>query len=232
MQAVHHRKPKKSFATYVRRVLSTVDEEASIDSAALQVVSSMMVDLFDTLAASSKMLLQKEQQKQLNARHIVSAVKQTSLSAEKKLLGGITAAVEKHHKSVKGTQSERAGVLFPVGRIQSMFRNQNVASRVSPTAAVATAVVMQSVAEDLLKGATKQRKDAKVARITPHHVRLALDLPAAAHLARLFHGSSAIVAHGGVSEHIDAALLPKVSGKRKAEASAPAAVAASKKSKK
>jgi histone H2A len=89
---------------------------------------------------------------------------------------------KKSVSSKKGTksagsvsQSKRAGLIFPVGRIGSMLRKGRYAARVSSSAAVYLAAVLEyTVAEILELSAKAVLQRGKAKRITPRALTLAI----------------------------------------------------------
>lgn len=75
----------------------------------------------------------------------------------------------------KSSQSKRAGLVFPVGRIGSMLRKGRYAARVSSSAATFVAATVEYVVAEILELSAKavlQRNKSK--RITPRALTLAV----------------------------------------------------------
>jgi len=83
------------------------------------------------------------------------------------------------------TQSRKAGLLFPVGRIARLMRDSQVAPRVSEGAPIYVAAVLEYLASELLEVSGKAARTAKVKRITPKHIREAVRNDA--ELAKIVH---------------------------------------------
>jgi len=110
------------------------------------------------------------------------------------------AAARKKGKSYSG----RAGLVFPVGRIQSQLRKGDYAPRISPGAAVYLAAALEYLGAELLELASNAAADTKKTRITPRHVQFALRNDSELNE----FCKSATVPGGGVMPHINRALLP------------------------
>jgi histone H2A len=77
--------------------------------------------------------------------------------------------------SKKGSLSKKAGLIFPVGRIGSLLRKGRYAARVSSSAAVYLAAVLEyTVAEILELSAKAVLQRGKSKRITPRALTLAV----------------------------------------------------------
>ena len=108
------------------------------------------------------------------------------------------------------SQSRRAGLVFPVMRIHRDLRRSTPFRRVSISASVYMAAVLEYLcAEMLIIGDASARRHRRV-RITPRHVQLAIQDDEDIRL--LLEGT--IISDGGVMPLIHQAMLPASSLKR------------------
>jgi histone H3/H4 len=195
MSTTQHRrrKPHPSYDSYVKKVLSGLDGNASINGSALKVVSSIAANTVDHLARESKHFLAHSGHKQLSDRDVSFASDSLGDKAlVKKIQGNAAKAVDRFVASKSGRQSDRAVLVFPVARIGTKLRQERIGTRVSPAAAVYVAAIAQNVVSEVLQGANDVRKADKVERITPRHVMLGIES------AKLHEVCPGTVAHGGV----------------------------------
>ena len=110
------------------------------------------------------------------------------------------------------TQSSRAGLQFPVGRISRYLRQGKYAERVGAGAPVYLAAVLEYLAAEVLELAGNAARDNKKTRIIPRHIQLAIRNDE--ELAKLM--ANVTIASGGVLPNIHQSLLPR-KGKDKEE---------------
>lgn len=109
---------------------------------------------------------------------------------------------------VKGkslSRSKRAGLVFPVGRIERYMRKGNYAERIGSGASVYFAAVMEYLCAEVLELAGDAARDNKRTRITPRHLQLAIRSDD--ELNKLL--SNVTISQGGVLPNILPVLLPK-----------------------
>uniref|UniRef100_A0A1Q3FAT4 Histone H2A n=1 Tax=Culex tarsalis TaxID=7177 RepID=A0A1Q3FAT4_CULTA len=108
-------------------------------------------------------------------------------------------------KAKKQTQSCRAGLQFPVGRIRRFLRKGNYAERIGAGAPVYLAAVLEYLVAEILELGGNASRDNKRTRIIPRHLQLAIRNDE--ELNRLMLGVT--ISQGGVLPNIHAVLLPK-----------------------
>ena len=108
-------------------------------------------------------------------------------------------------ESKRGSRSKRAGINFPVGRIQRLMRKNHYSERISSTAPVYLAAVLEYLTAEILELAGNAATDNKKTRITPRFVNLAIRSDE--ELNKLLGGVQ--ISAGGVLPHINSALIPK-----------------------
>ena len=111
-------------------------------------------------------------------------------------------------KSVSSTK--KAGLQFPVDRINRQLKKGNYAAKTRKGASVYMAAVLEYLAAEVLELAGNAARDNKKTRIVPRHIQLAVRNDE--ELSKLLAGVT--IAEGGVLPNIHAVLLPKKSGKK------------------
>ncbi|KAJ3604461.1 hypothetical protein NHX12_029203 [Muraenolepis orangiensis] len=103
------------------------------------------------------------------------------------------------------TKSARAGLTFPVGRINRLLKKGNYSKRVGVGAAVYLAAILEYLCAEVLELSGNACYANKKNRIGPRHVQLAVRNDE--ELNRLLAGVT--ISEGGVLPNIQATLLPK-----------------------
>lgn len=105
------------------------------------------------------------------------------------------------------SRSDRAGIIFPVGRVHSSLKKGRYASRIGTGAPVYFAGVLEYLVREMVDLAAIAAKDGNKKRITPRHINLAIQSDV--ELKELL--SDVTISMGGVLPHIHTALQPKSS---------------------
>uniref|UniRef100_A0A0D9W1Y0 Histone H2A n=1 Tax=Leersia perrieri TaxID=77586 RepID=A0A0D9W1Y0_9ORYZ len=117
----------------------------------------------------------------------------------------------------KGTKavsrSAKAGLQFPVGRVARYLKTGKYAERVGGGAPVYLSAVLEYLSAEVLELAGNAARDNKKNRIVPRHIQLAVRNDE--ELSKML--GSVTIAAGGVLPNIHQNLLPKKSGKGKAD---------------
>lgn len=103
------------------------------------------------------------------------------------------------------SRSARAGLQFPVGRVNRNLRGGKYAERISCAAAVYLAAVLEYLAAEVLELAGNAAHQNKKRRIVPRHIQLAVRNDD--ELNKLF--ACVTIPQGGVVPNIISQLLPK-----------------------
>ncbi|GAA6019054.1 hypothetical protein JCM8202_000656 [Rhodotorula sphaerocarpa] len=74
----------------------------------------------------------------------------------------------------KSTRSAKAGLQFPVGRIDRLLHKGHYATRIGQGAPIYLAAVMEYLAAEILELAGNAARDNKKSRISPRHLQLAI----------------------------------------------------------
>jgi histone H3/H4 len=124
---------------------------------------------------------------------------------------------EKKKTGENKTRSFKAGLQFPVGRIERMLKeNGNSKGRVGGSASIYMAAVLEYLMAEILELGGNAAKDNNAVRITPRHIQLAVRSDG--ELNDLMKG---IIAGGGVLPNIHSVLLPRKTKKNDDEEDAP-----------
>lgn len=114
-------------------------------------------------------------------------------------------------KKAPVSQSLRAGLLFPVGRIHRLLKQGLLqGQRVGSTAAIFQAAAIEYLVSDILEQAGVCAKELKVKRINPRHILFAVRTD-----EELDALMKADICGGGVMPHIHKALISKKKNKKK-----------------
>jgi histone H2A len=126
------------------------------------------------------------------------------------------------------SQSSKAGLQFPVGRLSRYLKKGRYAARVGAGAPVYLAAILEYLTAEVLELAGNAARDNNKQRIIPRHILLAVRNDE--ELNKLFGGVT--IAQGGVLPNIHSVLIPKSSKKEGEEEKKPEKKAAVKKEKK
>ncbi|TFK32788.1 histone-fold-containing protein [Crucibulum laeve] len=117
-------------------------------------------------------------------------------------------------KTKNQSRSAKAGLQFPVARIQRIMRKSHPGQRIGAGTGVYLAAVLEYLAAEILELAGNAARDNKKRRIIPRHLQLAIRNDE--ELNKLL--GNVIISQGGVVPHILPELLPQRS-KAKSDAS-------------
>ena len=117
----------------------------------------------------------------------------------------------KSKSSGSTSSASKAGLQFPVARLNRYLRKGKYASRVGVGAGVYMGAVLEYLCAEILELAGNAARDNKKTRIVPRHIQLAVRNDE--ELNKLL--GSVTIASGGVLPNIHATLLPKKSASKK-----------------
>ncbi|CAB3977658.1 histone H2A-like [Paramuricea clavata] len=121
---------------------------------------------------------------------------------------------EKAKRAKSKTKSARAGLVFPVARIQRYLKRGKYAKHIGTGASVYMAAVLEYLTAEIFELAGNATRDNKKRRITPRYIQLGVRNDE--ELNKLLDG--VIIPGGGVLPNVHAVLLPKsTTDKRQAE---------------
>ncbi|GAA5856023.1 hypothetical protein JCM9279_003379 [Rhodotorula babjevae] len=141
-------------------------------------------------------------------------------------MAGKTSGGKDGDKAVRPSRSAKAGLQFPVGRIERFLRKGAYAPRIGAGAPVYLAAVLEYLAAEVLELAGNAARDNKKRRIIPRHLQLAIRndeeldqllghclISQGASPSTLIDDRSSRLTR--VLPHINQALLPKKDGDKK-----------------
>jgi histone H2A len=230
-----------NFYTYIYKVLKQVHPDTGISQEAMNEMNFLVHYTFDKLMDSANQFLLSSSHVTMSSRDIQSAIRlafpgelaKHAVSEGTKAVTKFTSSIYtakgygdanygqidangKAKKAKPIMRSSRAGLQFPVSRVDNMIRRfiPGREGRLGAGAPVYFTAVLEYLAAEILELAGNAARDNKRVRITTRHITLAIENDE--ELKRLF-GSA--VLSGGVLPNIHAVLLPKAkvpgSGKKK-----------------
>jgi histone H2A len=204
---------------YIQRVVKQVHPDTGLSGGALGVCNSIVVSMIEKMTREAQNAISQTGKVTITTNTIDYIVKQT-LPGEmgKHAVSEGTKAVVKFNTNSPGggsSRSYRAGLQFPVGRIQTHMRailsaKRGTALRISGTAAVYLAAVSEYIAAEILELAGNAARDQKRVRITIRHIFTVTNDDE--ELKKLIKPER--IMGGGVSSNINAKLLPTKKGKK------------------
>ncbi|KAH3760403.1 hypothetical protein Pelo_7776 [Pelomyxa schiedti] len=186
---------KSPFSSYIYRVLRQVHADIGISKKAMAVMDDLVQDMFRRVAKEAALLCRVNRRCTLTSREVQTATRLVLLSQLQRtaVAEGVKAVTMYNSRSApsgneepaipklkkKSTrrvvgQSERAGLLFPVGRINTMLREGHYSKRTAPTSGVYLAAVLEFLVRKVLDVAGQSAKDMHKVRIVPRLLFLAL----------------------------------------------------------
>lgn len=202
------------FYIYIHRVLKQVHPDSGINTSAIEMIDRFCIDILLMVCARVQRLIQLDDRQTVSSREVQTAVKSllpgelakhaisegtksvTKFSSSKSVTRGPNAAATRKEK--------KAGLVFPVGRIENMMR-ENIKARIGENAPVYLASVIEYLCAELLELSGNSARDNKRVRVARRDIYLAimndqefLDLVE----------DNKMTLPGGVVPRIHAAMLP------------------------
>jgi len=200
------------FDSYIYKLLKQIHPDNGLSGDGLSEVNNIVrIVLKKVLDALNKLLISSRGQKTISSRDIQSACRLVLPGELSK--NGVTQAnkavtrfnsVEKETGAPPMSRSKRAGLLFPVTRVETLMMELATINRKSATSAVYLTAVLEYVTAEILELAGNAASSNKKIRITPRHIKLAILNDS--ELSALLSG---VVMSGGVNPSINAKLLQK-----------------------
>lgn len=213
-----------NFSTYIYRVLKQVHPEQGLSGDGLVMINKIVrILLFRSMKSVNRVMVSTGT-KTVSSREVQTSVRllfpdelakhgvsQGTRSVTKYNAERITEGGKDAGKAAPMSRSTSAGLTFPVTRVENIMRSLSNVDRVSGTAAVYMAAVLEYITAEILEIAGRVATDAKKIRITPRHIKLAILNDS--ELVSLFSG---VVLSGGVAAHVEEALIKQKSRPKKA----------------
>eukprot|EP01083_Nonionella_stella_P277667 943964_1 len=212
-RAARARKKPETYNIYLYKVLKQVHPALGMSKQAMRIMDCFVRDMFERFVYEAVNVTNMNSKTTLDARAIQTAVQlQLPTELAKHAIAEGTKAVSRYHanlddkkKTKRQTQSTRAGVQFPIGRIARYLKEGEYCGRISGGSPVYLAAVLEYLAAELLELAGNVASDNKKHRIIPRHILLAIRTDE--EFKKVL--SLVIVPQSGTVPHISNALLPR-----------------------
>lgn len=184
-------KPSPNWGNYVvftYKVLKQVHPDTGISNKAMAVMNSLVNDMFLRIGNTAVEVAEMVKKNSMTSREIQTAVR-LILPGElaKHAVSEGTKAVTKYNasfyegagepggKKARQSQSSKAGLQFPVGRIRAHLKlKYSPRFRIGKSAPVYLAAVLEYLTAEVLELAGNAARDNKKSRIIPRHIALAV----------------------------------------------------------
>lgn len=198
-----------SFGVYIRKLVHNHPKLESVSKNGGKVLNDISLDLTNKLSQEAANLTKAAKQKTVMARAVKDAAR-TIMSSHlaKEALHHAKSLADRYAKS-GGDTGARNILVFPVGRLHTHMRSiVSNKMRVSPTASLYVAALLNYVISDILNGAAKvmqaMNREKKPTRLNERYIQMGLSNDS--DLLQLIQGT---ISHGGVMPALHYALLPK-----------------------
>lgn len=182
--AMRKNKPvKTSYSTYIQRVLKSVHPEMGITSDGLQTTNNLVKIMCQKIVRNVNILMRVNKKRTINSADISAGI-MVSLPGElaKHSVSELSKSVIKYSSSLKTekadkpvSRSSRAGLTFPISRVQSMMMKHSAgALRKSSGAVVGLTAVLEYVTAEILELSGNYARDDKRSRIKPRDILRAI----------------------------------------------------------
>jgi len=207
-----------NFNMYIYRVLKQVHPDAGMSGDGLSSMNNLLRIMIRRIMDNvNSLMLHSGGRKTIGSREIQAAVR-LALPGDlaRHAVSEGTKAVTKYNSNEGAprgrggptTRGAKAGIIFPVARVENLIRELSLVDRVGAGAPVYFAAVLEYLTAEILELGGNCARDNKKTRITPRHLKLSILNDE--ELTELFKG---VVMSGGVAPSINAALLQKKKGR-------------------
>lgn len=217
-----------SFSSYIYKVLKQVHPKVGISSKAMSVMNSFVDDMLNKIASEATRLATTNKHITMTSREVQTAVR-IVMGPLKELVKhavseGTKAVLTYNRTKVTGEdgvnrnpalkkstgrgKAAKAGITFSVGRVTSRIRDGSYTNRISSTAPVYLAAVLEYLCAEVLELAGNAAQELKKTRITPRCIVLAMRKDEELDLL-LGSGRTMIGRSGNTVPYIHPKLLPK-----------------------
>merc|ERR1711959_368272 len=202
----------ETFSIYIYRVLKQVHPDTGISKRSMSIMNSFTNDIYDKVANEASKLVRYNKKHTLSSREVQTAVRlllpgelaKHAVSEGTKAVTKFSSAMEDGPGSgPRMTQSVKAGLQFPVGRVRRILK-ERTKNRLGAGAPIYLAAVLEYLSAEILELAGNASRDNKKVRIIPRHIQLAIRNDE--ELDKLLGGVT--IASGGVIPNIHSVLLP------------------------
>jgi len=212
------KKDMSKYDTYIKKVLKQIHPDQGINSEAVADINQMIHLTLEKIMKASNDLAthQREQKKTLKSQDIQAAValvytgelaKHAKAEGDKAM---IKISTFKGRPKVPIRKEEKAGIIFPVARIETAMMNHSVFSRKGKYAAVILAAVLEYTIAELIETAGNAARDNKRYRISSRDLMMAIQSDR--ELSKLYKD---VVLSGGVISSVSWEVLTHQKSKKK-----------------
>ena len=222
MSSSSPRRKKPDFSkldTFIHKVSKQIFRgHLGINAEGMRVMNGLLKYTANAICSVAALMTTHAEKSTISSREIQTAVRLIFKSKElsraavevgTKAVGKFISSLNGGAKNKSQTRSSRAGLLFPVGRFETMLR-KNSTHRVGLGAPVYFAAVIEFLAAEILELAGNATMDMKLKRITPRQITLAIR--GDEEINHLY--KNVTITHGGIIPHIHKSLIIKKGGGR------------------